>query len=99
MMTNSEIVNVVMSHSEGKKIQMVGINEADKDINWRDVGLLRSWNFDRYDYRVSPRDVPIEKWMNIRRDGGWSWYDTKEEADKYFDRETIEIVHLREVIK
>ncbi len=85
MMSNAEIVKVVLSHSEGKKIQFKN-HQWDK---WDDCDPQPAWNFEQSDYRVAPEPRKPREWkIPITANGGVAYLTT----------EPITIVRVREVI-
>ncbi len=80
VMTDSEIIAVVVAHQEGKKIQarrVYGKPHPWENLDWSDVNA--HWQFAEFDYRVAPEPrKPREFWIHLNASGMHEVHETTE---------------------
>ena len=60
-MTDSEIIEVVQAHKEGKQIEYLSVHESDIYEHWHDLRKSTTagwfgWDFQKFVYRVKPEE-------------------------------------------
>ena len=93
-MTNQEIIEILVAHSNGKQIQIrkMGTQQGFRDGKWYDVENPR-WNFEDNDYRVAPEPPkPREWWLDQSGIALRVW----NENEKF---RPSNLIHVREVIE
>jgi hypothetical protein len=100
MMTDDEIIAVVQAHKEGKKIECRSIDRTNPHMNgtvsdWKQCKPY--WNFDLFEYRVTPEPRRPREWMcMLNPDGTITPYDKPVSPEFLLASKTIRV---REVIE
>lgn len=58
MMTHDEMITVITGHKAGCKIQFRP--DCRPVVDWNDCVLHPVWNFSMYEYRIKPKDFPVD---------------------------------------
>lgn len=100
-MTDTEIIEVVTAHKEGKKIQhRFKDDDFYQEDGWGEStsGMQMAWNFSRFDYRVAPEPRKLrEYWIDSNASNGpWScWNYVPSYPSGSLEQQCL--VHVREV--